>query len=170
MLAAVVLAACAGGAAEVAGVTVEVPAGWRETGATTEASEVVAAAGWRGGPDDSSTLQVVVGCGSGTASELAAGAATRARPPLEVTTADEPDEVEIPGAEDALELRFSLGGDAASEVADLRVAGRYATVADTLVLVEVSTPVDDPQREMVDATLESIELDPAELTRACGSD
>ena len=166
-LATVALLGCSGGTAEVAGVTVEVPRGWQDATAPERSQEVEAAASWQGGQDGASTLQVVVGCGPGTVQDLAVAAITEPRPPLEVTAADEVGEVEIPGADEALELRFTLGAGRDDDATSLRVAGVYAAVEDTLVLVEISTPVRDTQRELIDATLTSVQLDAEELASRC---
>ena len=150
-----------------AGVTVEVPAGWQETTGAQQPLEVAAAASFEGGQDGASTLQVVVGCGPGTVQDLAVAAITEPRTPLEVTAADEVGEVEVPGADQALELRFTLGAGRDDDATSLRVAGLYAAVEETLVLVEVSTPVRDTQRELVDTTLASVSLDHEELRARC---
>lgn len=149
-----------------AGVTVDVPPGWEETSASQAPAEVVAAASWQSGSDDASTLQVVVGCGPGSNRDLAVAAITEPRPPLEVTDAAEVTEVEVPGADEAIELRFSLG-TGPDDTAGLQVAGLYTGVGDTLVLVEISAAQRDTQRELLDATLRSVELDAEALTAAC---
>ena len=158
------LAACTSGPGTVAGVSVEVPAGWQETSAPAAPAGVVAAGSWQS-EDGTSTLQVIVGCGPGDVQDLAIAAITEPRPPLEVTDAGEVGEVDLPGTDQALELRFTLG--TAGEAASVRVGGLYVAAEDSLVLVEISTPAGDPQRELVDTTLASVTVDRDEVADRC---
>ncbi len=164
---ALVATACSGGATDVAGVTVEVPAGWEQVD-TPQNPEVIAAATWRGGRAEASSLQVVVGCGPGSVTDLASGAVTQERPPLTVTDAEVDTDVEVAGADAAIGLELTLGAGRDDDASTVVVRGVYAEAGQALVLVELSTPIRDAEDELVETTLASVTVDPTELAAACG--
>jgi hypothetical protein len=147
-------------------VTIEVPGGWDRV-ETPPNPEVVATATWRGGRAEASSLQVVVGCGPGSVTDLASAAVTRDRPPLTVTDAEVDTDVEVAGADAAIGLDLTLGAGRDDDAATVVVQGVYAEVGDALVLVEFSTPVRDADDALVETTLASISLDRSVLAEAC---
>ncbi len=162
-------AACSGGGpADIAGVTIEVPSGWERV-ETPPDPEVVATATWRGGRAEASSLQVVVGCGPGSVSDLASAAVTQERPPLSVTDAEVDSDVEVAGADAAIGLDLTLGAGRADDASTVVVRGIYSEVAQALVLVEFSTPIPDTDDALIDATLGSVSLDREVLAEACGA-
>jgi hypothetical protein len=166
VIAAVLGAACSSGPTDINGVTVEVPSGWDRV-ETPPNPEVVATATWRGGRAEASSLQVVVGCGPGSVTDLASAAVTRDRPPLTVTDAKVDTDVEVAGADVAIGLDLTLGAGRDDDAATVVVQGVYAEVGDALVLVEFSTPVRDAADALAERTLASVSLDRAVLAEAC---
>lgn len=159
-------AACSGGPTDIAGVTIEVPSGWERVDTAPE-PEVRATATWRGGRAEASSLQVVVGCGSGSVADLASAAVTQERSPLEVTDAQVDTDLEVAGADAAIGLELTLGAGRPDDAETVVIDGLYAEVGDALVLIELSTPVRDADDARVDATLGSVGLDREVLAEAC---
>lgn len=163
---ALLAAACTGGPTDIAGVTIEVPGGWERVD-TPANPEVIAAATWRGGRAEASALQVVVGCGPGSVTDLASAAATQERPPLTVTDAEVDTDVEVAGAEAAIALELTLGAGRDDDASTVVVNGVYAEAAEALVLIEISVPVRDANDALIETTLASVTLDRTALSDAC---
>lgn len=159
-------AACSGGPTDIAGVTIEVPSGWDRVD-TPPNPEVIATATWRGGRAEASSLQVVVGCGPGSVTDLASAAVTRERPPLTVTDAEVDTDLEVVGADAAVGLELTLAAGRDDDASTAVVNGVYAEVAEALVLIELSTPVRDADDALIDTTLASVTLDRTVLADAC---
>jgi hypothetical protein len=170
LLGALLLTACgdAGSGDEDSAVTVSVPDGWQR-GDPEVTADVLESLRWTPQGDDGSSLQVVVGCGTETtAEELLRGAASGERPMPVVGAADEPEEVEVDGLDDARRVTFAMGGSQD----DVRawMAGLYGVTDEALVLVELFRPHAAFSESQAAEVLDSVSVDAEAAADRCAPD
>jgi hypothetical protein len=152
-------------AEEVGPVSLEVPGGWDRT--DQDGPDLVAQSRWASTGQQVTTLQVVVGCGDETAETLALGAVSQPRDELSPTGAEDPQDVEVPGLDDALTTTLTYGGDRPDDQQTLRMAGLYGAGHGGLVLVEVAAPTTAWSDGRAEQVLGSVTVDADALADAC---
>lgn len=151
----------------VAGVTIDVPEGWRPVAG--QADDAVAASElWRPQPDSASGLLLVVGCEGGGVDALVEGVLHLPRGALVVTDAQEltpaPD---VPGLEAARRIELTFGAGREDDARTLRTGALYGQAGDALLLIELSAPVASYDQDLVTATLASVRVDADQLRATC---
>lgn len=150
---------------QVGPVHVEVPASWQRE--DLDANGLVASSEFvpTGTPDEH--VQVIVGCGAADADDLVIATVQQPRDGLVVTNAEDARSVRVDGMDTARRTVLTFGAGRADDANTVRTYGLYAASETGLVVVEYSSTVPTFHRELGVAILDSVAIDPQQLTRAC---
>jgi len=151
----------------VAGLTLEVPDDLTREDVDSTADELVAIAWFTSGPEQIRHVRVYVGCGVGSAADLARAAVERPREGFTLTDVEDARSVEVAGLDEAWATVLTYGAGRADDADTLRTAGLYGAGSGGLVVVEFTTSTPGFDRVRADALLSSVTVDTAELAAAC---
>lgn len=170
-LAAVILTAISGcsgtSTTDVGPVTLEVPSGWTvDDRLATDDAAIQEQRHWRS-DDGTATLQVIVGCGDGDATDLREGIAQAYQVRDELPAED----VEVAGLQTAQRASLTLASDPTGSLEGrFHLDGLYGAGSGGLVVVQLGATSDEHDPSLVEATLGSVAVDEEELAAGCAAD